>query len=568
VTAKHFDVIVLGRSIGALTAAALLARRDFTVLVLGQGERASTYGQGRRVLLRRAFTMLAASSPTWRKVVVELAQSQTWKRRVVPASPMMQVLKPRRRIDVPPDMALFGREIDREYPELRRLVDELYGDLARVNAVADEAFEHDAVWPPGTFWERRETNRWASLLPHARAEPDADLLAEFPRGHPFRQIVTASVLFATHLSSLPPPFAVARLHGAWTRGVDTLARGEEELEEFLVDRITAHGGRCLFEDRAAAIHVRRGSSSGVLIDGDAAPTGASFVLSDLDGEALAALAGGEGIHKRAQREWPRITSSAGRFVVSLVVRREGLPEPLGPEAFVLPGDRPLVRGRAATSGRSAPPAQRPTVHLQRVGRTSSSMGLRPIPRRVRRRGAARRRDPPPRPRPARPRGRAAGRAHDAGRRAAVPGAAPRRGRLGARRAPGVGLGGRPAPLNRSGHAPRRLGRARADAPPARGRPAGLPGPGRRAHPRPHRAHPAPRPQRPAGPRPGGRAPRRLGRRAPRHPDRPPQGADAPGHVEQGRDRLASRLTIRLVPRDPRVSTANLAARLQKSAEGR
>jgi phytoene dehydrogenase-like protein len=377
VTAKHFDVIVLGRSIGALTAAALLARRDFTVLVLGQGERASTYGQGRRVLLRRAFTMLAASSPTWRKVVVELAQSQTWKRRVVPASPMMQVLKPRRRIDVPPDMALFGREIDREYPELRRLVDELYGDLARVNAVADEAFEHDAVWPPGTFWERRETNRWASLLPHARAEPDADLLAEFPRGHPFRQIVTASVLFATHLSSLPPPFAVARLHGAWTRGVDTLARGEEELEEFLVDRITAHGGRCLFEDRAAAIHVRRGSSSGVLIDGDAAPTGASFVLSDLDGEALAALAGGEGIHKRAQREWPRITSSAGRFVVSLVVRREGLPEPLGPEAFVLPGDRPLVRGRAATSGRSAPPAQRPTIHLQRVGRTSSSMGLRP-----------------------------------------------------------------------------------------------------------------------------------------------------------------------------------------------
>ncbi len=376
-TAKHFDVIVLGRSIGALTAAALLARRDFTVLVLGQGERASTYGQGRRVLLRRAFTMLAASSPTWRKVVVELAQSQTWKRRVVPASPMMQVLKPRRRIDVPPDMALFGREIDREYPELRRLVDELYGDLARVNAVADEAFEHDAVWPPGTFWERRETNRWASLLPHARAEPDADLLAEFPRGHPFRQIVTASVLFATHLSSLPPPFAVARLHGAWTRGVDTLARGEEELEEFLVDRITAHGGRCLFEDRAAAIHVRRGSSSGVLIDGDAAPTGASFVLSDLDGEALAALAGGEGIHKRAQREWPRITSSAGRFVVSLVVRREGLPEPLGPEAFVLPGDRPLVRGRAATSGRSAPPAQRPTIHLQRVGRTSSSMGLRP-----------------------------------------------------------------------------------------------------------------------------------------------------------------------------------------------
>ena len=53
VTTKHFDVIVLGRSIGALTAAALLARRDFTVLVLGQGERAPTYRLDRRTLLRR-----------------------------------------------------------------------------------------------------------------------------------------------------------------------------------------------------------------------------------------------------------------------------------------------------------------------------------------------------------------------------------------------------------------------------------------------------------------------------------------------------------------------------------
>lgn len=370
-TTKHFDVIVLGRSIGALTAAALLSRRDFTVLVLGQGERGPTYRLGSRALSRRAFTMLAATSPTWNKVVVELAQSQTWKRRLTAASPMMQILSPRRRLDVPPDMALFGREIDREYPELRRLTDELYAELARVNGAADEAFEQDAVWPPGTFWERRETNRFAALLPHARAEPDADLLAEFPRGHAFRQIVTASALFATDLSALPPPFAVARLHGAWTRGVYTLARGEEELEEFLVDRIEAHGGRVLFGDRAASLHLRRGVAAGVVVDGDTMPTGASFVITDSDGESLATLSGGEGIHKRAQREWPRITSTVGRFVVSLVVRREGLPEPLGPESFILPGDRGAARPRGAgdpTSRRSVPPVRSPVIHLQRVGK--------------------------------------------------------------------------------------------------------------------------------------------------------------------------------------------------------
>lgn len=373
---KHYDVIVLGRSIGALTAAALLARRDFTVLLVGQGERPPTYTLERRVLRRRAFTMLAATSPAWTRVVAELAQSQTWKRRVVPATPMLQVLAPHCRLDIPPDSALFAREVDREFPELRRVIDELYAELARLNGAADDVFERDAVWPPGTFWERRETGRYAAMLPYIRAEPDADLLVEFPRGHLFRQIVAASVLFGTALSTLPPPFAVARLHGAWTRGLLVLPRGEEELEGELVERIAAHGGKCLLEERAVSLHVKRGASTGIVIDGEDHLTGSDFVIADCDGEMLAGLAGGEGIHKRALREWPRITSSVGRFVVSLVVRREGLPDPLGDEVLILPGDRAGGRGPSARPGaarQTARPAtpQRPIVHLQRVLSPSS-----------------------------------------------------------------------------------------------------------------------------------------------------------------------------------------------------
>lgn len=369
---KHFDVILLGRSIGVLVSAAILARRGFTVLVLGQSERPPSYKLAQRTLLRRSFTMLGATSPVWQKVTAELAQSQTWRRRVVEASPMLQVLTPRRRLEIPPDMDLFGREIDREHPELRRLVDDLYGELARVNGAADEALGRDAIWPPGTFWERRETNRVAGMLPHIRAEPDADLLAEFPRGHAFRQIVVASALFGTDLSALPPPFAIARLHGAWTRGLYLVPRGEEELEEILVDRILAYGGACQFDDRAASLRLKRGVAAGVLLDGAELPIGSSFVISDGDGEALAALTGGEGIHKRAQREWPRITSSVGRFVVSLVVKREGLPAPLGPESLILPGDRDAARARSHVPAGQVPgvwaPPPRPIVHLQRVGR--------------------------------------------------------------------------------------------------------------------------------------------------------------------------------------------------------
>ncbi|MBW2454299.1 MAG: phytoene dehydrogenase [Deltaproteobacteria bacterium] len=349
---RYYDVIVIGRSLGALAAAALLARRDFTVLVIGQAVRPAEYQFEGRSLRRRAFTMLAASSPVWRRIVGELAQTQTWNRRIEPVTPALQLFLPGSRFEVSAEATQFTREVEREFPEARRLVSELYRDFGRVAAAADAAFDRDAVWPPGTFMERRETGRVASTLPYARAEPHADLLAEFPRRHLYRNIVTESVRFATDLSAFPPAFAAARLHGAWTRGLVALRGGERELDQILVDRIEANGGVCRMNERVASIEVRRGSAAGVQLDGDAQPLGAGLVVADMLGEELAALAGGHGISKKAQSEWPRVIPGTGRFVVSLVVGRAGVSGPLGEEALVL--------------GTTERDDVAHTIHLQRV----------------------------------------------------------------------------------------------------------------------------------------------------------------------------------------------------------
>jgi phytoene dehydrogenase-like protein len=338
-TDKHYDVVVLGRSLGALVAAAVLARRDFRVLVLGQGQRPPSYRWGRHVLRRSAFTMLFASSPTWKRVLVELAQTQTFRRHAVPLDPMLQLLTRDRRVDLPPDIKLFEREIEREFPEVRRVIDELYAELARVNAIVDAAFERDAVWPPGTFWERRETARLVAGLPHVRREPGFDLLGDLPATHPYRALTAGSVDFVSHLpiTSLPV-LAFARLHGSWSRGVHALSRGEDELAEFLLERIEAHGGTCRLSDRITRIHVDRRGVSGVLIDGEAAPTGAGFVVSDANGEQLAELSRGRGVLKRAERDWPSVTPARLRYVMSIVMRSEGVPQPLGREVVVVPSN--------------------------------------------------------------------------------------------------------------------------------------------------------------------------------------------------------------------------------------
>jgi len=351
VTSRHYDVIVLGRSLGALAAAAVLARRDFRVLLLGQGQHGQSYRFEEHVLCRRSFTLLAGSSPTWRRILHELAQSPQFRRRAMPLDPMFVMLSEGRRIEVPPDMELFGREIEREFPEVRQLVDELYGSIATVNAAADAAFERDALWPPGSLWERFETGRVKSGLPLA-----VDLLGKFPGGHAYREITTIPASFASNAAILGgdfPPFALARLHGAWTRGVQALARAEDELAEFLCERIAAHGGVIELNRRATSLVVRRGVAIGVVEDGEEAHTGAGAVLCDQSGEVLAALSGGEGVTKSARDDWPRMNAEAGRFVVSLVVNTRGLPGPLSKEAFVVPTERKRKDPR------------HPTVHLQR-----------------------------------------------------------------------------------------------------------------------------------------------------------------------------------------------------------
>lgn len=351
--AKHYDVVVLGAGIGALTTAALLSRRSWRVLVIGQGWRPPTYQYEGVTLSRRTFTFLAGSSPVWSRVLVELAQTQSFRRKTTVVSPMFQVLAPKLRLDFAPDVQLFGKEIDRTFPEVRRVVDQLYAELARTNAAADAAFERDAVWPPGTFWERREAARYGGAIPRFESGDWPALLSEFPRSHDYRDIVAVPATFASR-SVDPPEFAVARLHGAWTRGIVGLHGGEQDLVDFLVDRVEGQGGQTRLAERVASIAQRRGRVTGVVIDGEEQETGVGFVVTDLGARALLDLAIDFDPPRRAMVALPQLWPAEWRFVLSVVVRTEGLPALLGEEAFLLPA----WPGRSEGTGSLV-------VHLQR-----------------------------------------------------------------------------------------------------------------------------------------------------------------------------------------------------------
>jgi len=365
-TSRFFDVVVLGRSVGALCAAALLARRDFRVLVLGNGERPSRYRFEELEFARRTFSLLGASSPVFSRLLVELAQSPLFRRRLVALDPMLGMFLPDHWLELAPDLELFAREIEREFSGLRQVVEELYAQLATINGAVDQVFASNVVWPPQTWLERLLTGRAAARLPLLPRPSSSDLMARFPAGHPFRQVVTVPALFASDLSlgdDALPPLSLARLHGTWTRGMQALPGGEAEFEAFMVERIEADGGVCRLDAKAQSLALRRGRVVAVLEEGEERPIGTSHVLCAMSGERVAALTHGEGVRSSARDHWPQLTVEHNRFVVSLLVARDGVPRELATESFIVP----------SRHGRQNP--RLPTVHLQRGSRAEDPVQL-------------------------------------------------------------------------------------------------------------------------------------------------------------------------------------------------
>ncbi|MFW6050353.1 MAG: hypothetical protein ACODAU_04220 [Myxococcota bacterium] len=329
-TANYYDVVVLGMRLGSLLAGALLARRGFRVLVIGQGHRPPSY-EARGLLLPRApFAFLAAHSPIARRVLSELALQTLFRRHAHAPDPSLQVVLPDHRLDLPLEEAVLEREIEREFPEVKRPVEDFHRLVEQAGAQFDRLLERDLVWPPETFLERREFARASAHQPFDRNGNGRDPLSEFPADHPYRAVVRAPVAFATaedpdQSSSL----ATVRLYGAWLRGAASVEGGHAWLERTLAERIETHSGHIRARDRAERVLLRRGAPSGVRMAGSGEEIGCGFVLTGCDlGELLRLLPNRrpfEELFERRGEPQPRYF----RYTLNIVLAAEGVPEGMG-----------------------------------------------------------------------------------------------------------------------------------------------------------------------------------------------------------------------------------------------
>ncbi len=327
--AQHFEVVVVGSSLGALAAAALLATRSWRVLVVPHHDRTPGYAFEDVPLLRRPSTAPALASGIWSRILMEITDAQTFQRRLRAVDPMMQIVGPKLRFDFARDRACVRTELERAFGDVARHIEGIYEALAKLNESADAVLAGEAIAPPGTFWERQKAISAWSSLPNPEDPYSRPWLLALPDDHPFRVIFDLPSLFATYTYPASA-LGAARAHALVTRGLMEFSAGEESLRTELVQKIEAQGGTVRARGRVTRIGLKKRQIVNVVVD-DEDPVATSFIVTSLAAREAMALAG----QTLPARSFPLLGTSARRFSMSVVVREEGVPVRLSRESFLL-----------------------------------------------------------------------------------------------------------------------------------------------------------------------------------------------------------------------------------------
>ena len=116
-TTYFYDVVVMGMEIGPLAAGALLAKRGFRVLVVGQSAPKDRYSCFDYQFTRRPFMLPGLESPALRRVVAELGMGQLFQHAVRRPDPVCQLILPRVRVNIHRSPEMLRKEVRRELPE-------------------------------------------------------------------------------------------------------------------------------------------------------------------------------------------------------------------------------------------------------------------------------------------------------------------------------------------------------------------------------------------------------------------------------------------------------------------
>jgi phytoene dehydrogenase-like protein len=287
-SARVYDAIVLGPSLGGAFAAALLARRGLRVLWAEHGGPGPSYPHQGFVFPTRAVPLPPPRAlPPLEEALTELGLTTQVSRALRPVVPALQLVLPRHRLDLPLDDARRLAECLREFGRGGAHTADVVKGLATAHAATDGFLKSPEALPAAGLLARWRVRRGVKAWPALR---DSSPLSDTePAEHLLAQAVPLLVY-----QDEAGPLAVLRTLGQLLSGPQRFPGGLPGLQELLRRRFEELGGTLLPQDAlpgsgVQGLSVEGGRPVGLDVRASEATHRATFLLSALDDVELLPL---------------------------------------------------------------------------------------------------------------------------------------------------------------------------------------------------------------------------------------------------------------------------------------
>ncbi|MBT9554982.1 MAG: NAD(P)/FAD-dependent oxidoreductase [Myxococcales bacterium] len=378
-----YDVIVVGTELAGLVAAAMLAKRNYRVLVLGHGPSPSEFHiDGIRYSRRPSLFSGFETSGLIKRAFAELALSVEMQNRPKVFEPYYQVVMPGRRIDLSSKEAILQREFEREFPGDLERIQQFYRIVRDGNAKLSKLLDEVPVLPPDGFFEGRA---WRKLLAASLEPGIADPLSIFPEGHPFRAFALAPLAFSSGCQMTPHSVVqLVRLQSHLGRGLYDIEGGVDKLKRIFIDKVKSNCGD--FRDRATIekLVTKRGKVREVILKDRREVLGCEAVICNMDLKRFFSLIPQEDQNERFHLKMLELQPVSAIYTTNFAVKADAIPVGMANHVFQIESVKRPLEGENAVliSVDPSGPQDDPSIRVIAVSTRLPARSLRLTPENV------------------------------------------------------------------------------------------------------------------------------------------------------------------------------------------
>jgi hypothetical protein len=324
-----YDVIVLGSQLGGALAAALLARRGYSVLLVEHDGTGMGYEHEGYILpYAPVITPALKTMPAVEEAFNELSLTASFHRQQQPHVPELQLVLPRHRVDLHADATRRSAELTREFPEqTQRLLADLSATASQHES-SDAFFKEHPPLPPDGFLE--SWNLKKRVRQHPGLEEEPRLTGEDPPSALLRGLLP----FLVHLDQPTTPLARTRPLSQALQTPWRYPGGRDGLREMLFHRLSELGGDLLTPGNTDTyvveeVHFDGNRFSGVKLLRSDILYRSSCLVSATDAGALRRLITDRKRHRNLSEQLDLSTTKSFLFAVNHVLPEAILPRGMG-----------------------------------------------------------------------------------------------------------------------------------------------------------------------------------------------------------------------------------------------